>query len=48
MITHCDCTHQDHEHQIVRTQVALGTDFIEFLRCRVEGCTCSRFHRADF
>ena len=48
MITHCDCAHQDHKHQMVNTQIGLQVQFIEFLRCLVDGCTCTRFHRADF
>lgn len=48
MITHCDCTHQDYEHRTSTTGIGIQVTFIEFLNCTVEGCDCTRFHRADF
>lgn len=48
MITHCDCSHQDYEHRTSTTGIGIAVTFIEFLNCTVEGCDCTRFHRADF
>ena len=48
MITHCDCSHQDYEHRTCTTGIGITVQFIEFLNCTVDGCDCTRFHRADF
>ena len=45
---HCECSHNQEEHQFVKTQYGLMTTFIEFLKCLVEGCPCGRYHQADF
>ena len=48
MTNHCECSHDQEKHLMTKTQFGLMATFIEFLKCLVEGCTCARYHQADF